>query len=265
MAYESKRLKEDKRNKKISTVLLVLVMIALVATLVIFFTVSKYSKLNRITVSGLKNTEDPKDFIQLMKAQADQGSLAKVLGLDNYFAWSKQIEYKNPQYKKITLEKNIADRSINFFVQLKERYAIWCKVEIESQMENCRWIDSEGVAFEPAPKTSGQIIPSISEEVKLADFSANSQIMTSSHFNYVKDILMAFKELEIQKESTFLRRSLQELHIQTVDGTNVIFSLRFDPKETALPALQKFNSDTGLNFFSEINLAVEGRAFTTVK
>ncbi|MDP3880847.1 MAG: hypothetical protein Q8Q32_01535 [bacterium] len=265
MSYQSKRIQQEKRNKKITLVLLLLVIIALLATIAIFFNNSKYSKISQFTVTGLKNTENPNEFVELMKLQAEHGLLAKILSLDNYFAWGERTHYKNPQYKEITMQKNFNERTINFFVQLKERYAIWCKVEIESELENCRWIDNEGTAFESAPKSSGQLIPSIGENVKMAEFSANAQIMSSSKFNYIKNILDTLRELGIQRESVLLMRQLQELHIQSTSGTKIVFSLRFDPSETALPAIAEFDSDPGLNFFSEINLAVEGRAFTTAR
>lgn len=263
--YQSKHLKQKKRNKKLSVVLFTLIFLALIANTIIFITISKYSKLSAVDATGLSDGQDPGEFIELMKIQAQDGLLATLLGLDNYFSWSTKINYKNSQYKKITIEKSFSDRTVTFNVQRRQRYANWCKIETETQIENCRWIDNEGVAFEPSPSTSGQLIPSIKEEVRSATFSANAQIMPSHLFNYVKDILTLTQELGIHRDSVYLLRPLQELQIKTIDGTTIIFSLRFDPKTSALPAIARFQKNPGLETIKELNLAVEGRAFTTAR
>ena len=218
-----------------------------------------YSPLFQITrINADTETEKLKSFF------SSRSKLAKFLGVNNILVWNNNVGdflKQNPQIINLSIKKNYFHREVDVNFQKRERFGIWCQ-QISA---SCWWFDKNGVAFEYAPKTEGEMI------YKVDDFSERQLVIGDK---VIKEDLFAnlLKIFNILKQSDLNIRTLQmkDLSLQeaTIEPENVLmpkiyFSLRFDPA-FAMPAIQAIK-EYGLNKIEYVDFRVENRAYYKTK
>lgn len=237
--------------------------ILVVVLLLYVFFGSPLFKINEVKV--ISATEiDTAAIIKAVKQQV--ASQSGLLGPDSYFAWSTSNTYAAPNASTIEVEKSIFSHTITLRVEPRQRFAVWCKNGTENDAtDKCFWVDQTGLLFEPAPQSDGQLLQTMYDDAPDAQFVLGQQILEAKSFDAVTKIFKSDILKHIGIGSIRLSRSLQELTATTISGTKLIFSIRFDPELSALPALAKFIADPGLSKLQYVNLTVENRAFVKYK
>ncbi len=231
--------------------------ILILTGVVYLFTGSPLFKVGSLRVINA-NGIDESVLITTLKAQVAASSHG-WLGADNWLAWSEKLTYSTPRIATISVTKSFWDRGITITVAPRERYVVWCGTN-----ENCYWVDTNGVIFEPAPVADGQLVQTVFDDAEPVGSIGNTVLATET-FSIVKKILDGTQALSMNIVKVAIHRSLQELIITTAQGSRILFSLRFDPTPTALPALARFIQKPGLSKLEYVNLTVENRAFTKPK
>ncbi len=205
---------------------------------------------------------DQSALISLLKSQVAATSLG-WLGADNYLAWPTTLDYTAPLVSSIAIEKSFWSRAVAITVIPRQRYAVWCG-EAAAASDACYWVDETGVLFETAPVAEGQLVQTIFDTAPTLG-SLGSSVLETSTFQKVKKIIDGAKKLDMSIAKITVNRRLEEVWLDTAGGTRIIFSSRFDPEPTALPALSRFIKKPGLSGLAYVNLTVENRAFTKAK
>jgi hypothetical protein len=218
------------------------------------FTGSPLFKIGSLTVVNASGIDEAA-LISTLKTQVAGGSYG-WLGGDNWLAWSKKLEYSTPRISTIAIAKSFWNRSVTITVIPRERYVVWCGTS-----EICYWVDTSGVIFELAPVADGQLVQTVFDDNESIG-AVGDNALAPEAFSVVKKILDGTRTFNMNIAKVSINRNLQELIITTASGSRVIFSLRFDPEPTALPALARFIQKPGLANLEYVNLTVENRAFT---
>ncbi len=276
---------DEKQRKKSGRIFKIKIYIGLAVFLLllagIFYAVV-YSPLFKITrINTDTDTEELKSFFN------SRSKLAKFLGANNILVWNNNVGdflKQNPQIINLSVEKNYFNRGIKINFQKRERFGIWCLQALtntdltQTNAENsqyksvfsprefvCWWFDRNGVAFEHAPKTEGEMI------YKVDDFSGRQLIIGDK---VIKEDLFAnlLKIFNVLEQSDLNVRTLQikDLSLQetTIEPVNALmpkiyFSLRFDPV-FSMPAIQAIK-EYGLNKIEYVDFRVENRAYYKTK
>jgi len=225
------------------------------------------SPLFKISELKIVNAEtiDESVLLSTIKSQIASQPLGGFLGPDNYISWNNDIAYTSPLVTTITIEKSFWDRSVTITVSPRKRYAVWCSGSIMETNGNCRWIDEAGIAFEVAPIAEGQLVQTIFDNGSSSNPGIGNSVINTGSFEVVKKILDNIRHLDIRVTEIKLDRQKQELRVITSSNNYILFSIRFDPIPTALPALHRFLANPGLDKLQYINLTVENRAFIKTK
>ncbi len=225
--------------------------------LVYLFAASPLFKIGALTIVGGESIDQEK-LIALLKTEVVSQPLG-WLGADNYLAWPTDLEYAAPQIAGLAIDKSFWSRGITITVTPRQRYAVWC-----NEGSDCDWIDESGIIFEPAPVAEGQLVQTVFDQGGTLG-AIGDRVLASSSFNIVKKIIEGTKALDLSVTKITINRSAEEVLVDTGAGARIIFSMRFDPEQTALPALVRFIKKPGLSNLSYVNLTVENRAFTKQK
>lgn len=229
------------------------------------FVGSPIFKISTITINSPSNI-DSEAIIKIVKEQVRNH--AGLLGPDSYFSWDENATYTAPNVSLIAVEKKIFSKTITLKVSPRERFIVWCAGADTSDASpdasvgvSCFWADQSGLLFEPAPVTEGQLVLSVYDDAPAALLVLGQPVLEADQFEAVSKIFRSDILKEIGIRSIKLSRSLEQLEAMTNGGTKLLFSVRFDPTLTALPALIKFQTNPGLSKLEYINLTVENRAF----
>ncbi len=187
-----------------------------------------------------------------------------ILGPDNYFSWPSDYPYSASAATSVELSKNLWGKSITLAATPRQRYAIWCSNNSDTP-ETCFWIDQFGVAFEKAPAGEGQLVRTIYATSHVDEQSAGKPVVSADTFVAIKKIIDGVSAESIDITHMTYDDDTQELKLTTDYGTLIRFSTRFDPTETALPALRRFVDKPGISKLDYLNLTVENRAFFKYK
>jgi len=276
---DEKQRKKSRRIFKIKIYIGLTVFLLLLAG--IFYAVV-YSPLFQITrIDADADIEGLKSFF------SSRSKIAKFLGADNILVWNNDVGdflKQNPQIINLSVKKNYFRREVNVNFQKRERFGIWCLQTLtntdltQTNAENsqyksvfspresvCWWFDKNGVVFEYAPKTEGEMI------YKVDDFSERQLIIGDK---VIKEDLFAnlLKIFNVLEQSDLNVRTLQikDLSLQetTIEPVNALipkiyFSLRFDPV-FSMPAIQAIK-EYGLNKIEYVDFRVENRAYYKTK
>ena len=224
-----------------------------------------YSPMFRITEvkivgAGQMQTEA---LLAALKVQVAASPLG-WLGNDNYLAWPDELPYRTAQVQNISIQKSFLPRSITIHVTPRTRYAVWCN-DIEARQQSCYWVDPNGIIFERAPIAEGQLVQTIYDDASGAFGLIGEPVLAESSFQIVKKVVEGTQALGLAVRRMRITHELQELRVDTEQGARILFSLRFDPEPTALPALARFMKKPGLTRVEYLNLTVENRAYVKHK
>lgn len=156
------------------------------------------------------------------------------------------------------INREFFKRKIVVDISERKKKLIWCFEKTDS----CFWIDEDGVLFEAAPKTSGNLIYSITDATDRSP-EIGARIIEESLWINLNSILSIIAELNIAVSNAKVENiRLRELRAEAVNGPEIIFGLNIDTDfmKTALTSL-KANKASWQNTRS-VNLTVPGRAYT---
>ncbi len=157
------------------------------------------------------------------------------------------------------ISKEFFKRKIIVDISERNRKLIWCFDKTDS----CFWVDEDGVLFEKAPKTSGNLIYAITDEGDRSP-EIGARIISEPLWMNLNKILVIISDLNIPVISIKVEDiKFRELLVDSVNGPKIIFGLNIDTAfmKTALTSLKE-NKASWQNTKS-LNLTVHGRAYTT--
>ena len=214
-------------------------------------------KIGEFTITGAPRL-DRDQLTATLKAEIAANSRG-WLGPDNYLAWPEALQYTSPLIKDVSVKKSFWSRRVAVAVTPRERYLVWCAGN--NGDSGCYWIDDAGFLIEYAPVAEGQLVQTVFDTGEALQGSIGTPVLPPEEFSVVKDIIEGTKKMDLSITRISVDHRLQEIRVNTAQGARVIFSLRFDPKPAALPAVARFIQKPGLSKIDYINLTVENRAF----
>jgi len=269
MQYESRRLKEKRVWDKVQLYAIFVAFFILLALISYIVFASDFFKISKIEVLGL--SDGAKDeFLVAMKPLVIDGWPGNVFGDDNYFSWKSGGGYKILDYDQIEVEKDFSSRTIKVSVKRKQDYLAWCEndkhpLALSGFITKCFWVNENGQAFDQAPLPEGQLV------FVVHDFSSSTQVVLGepvlgeTEWGNLKSVIEALKSEKIPISLIGIHPNLEELSVKTGQGANIRFSLRFDPRRSAIKALLQMDEKLGLENLATVDLSVENRAFYTEK
>ena len=215
---------------------------------------SPFFKISELVITGI-DTGTQSELLTALKQQIAAKPLGGLLGADHYASWPDHTTLTAPPVRSATISKDFWARRVTITAVPRTRFAIWC---VDTQNE-CQWIDSDGTAFATAGAAQGQLVPTIHEDGDSIT-ELGTRVLPDGAFIAIKKIIAGLSEAGIATNGTVFYQETQELHITTETGTLLIFSTRFDPATTALPAVRTLAKNPGLTKIVYINLASQNRA-----
>ena len=209
----------------------------------------------KLEFSGLSRLSEEQIKQSLVAAVFD-GTLAGLLGQDNYLAWPSKIKLKEPLIAELIVEKNLLEKKIVFHFKEREPFGIWCSSQLETA---CFWFSKDGVLFAPAPITEGSLILRVDSDGGEAAVLGN-RVIGDDFYRRVKEIFDFFSESKKPVRRYAIDNQLQEFRARLADGPDVRFSLRFDPTGSLEP-LTNLLEKPKYQQASYIDLTVENRVY----
>lgn len=233
-----------------SAAALFLAFIALVYILVF----SPIFKVDGFTVTG-NHRVSAETALALLKPQVVRGTISSFFSWNNFLAWQRgEIDLTGTALAGATIKKDWLKRSINITVRERERLGIWC---IEG--ENCYWLDNNGIVFEEAPVTEGSLILKV-YDLQKSDLRLGFPVIEERFINNLTGILKNLSQLAVAIKKISLDRKLQELRVETYDGADILFSIRFDPMPN-IESFQKLSETLDLRQIDYVDLRIDNRIY----
>lgn len=254
--YKSHSLRRHQRRQKFRTYLAITaILTVLIGSTYVLFGSHRF-RINQITVTGIEPVHY-QAILDALKPRVITGFWRGMMGADHFWSWPDELQFSDTRIKAVRVEKNLNDHTLTLVAVPRERFLIWCR---GLETSSCYWVDDAGVAFMEAPQTQGQLVFSLNE-ADVRALTLGEAVTVPAHFDAIKKILEGVKAIGIAKTGAVLDRNLQELHLRTVSGTKLLFSVRFDPTVAALPGLVEFAKSLGLSTLNYVDMTVENRAF----
>ena len=204
-------------------------------------------------------------LLERLKPQVAASGFGWAFGPDNFFGWNKSVQYSDTRFSGITIQKDLISRQITIEAIPRERYAVWCVTRLIEESTNCFWVDPGGLAFESSPLPEGQLILVFFEYSDSTYAAPGEYVIEKPAYVAMKSILEAVRRLTISVKRAVLDRAKAEIQIETVSNTRLLFSLRFDPILTAIPALEKLAESPGIRQFEYIDFTSQNRALVKTR
>ncbi|MBU4348616.1 hypothetical protein KJ671_03915 [Patescibacteria group bacterium] len=221
----------SKKKRAIRIRLYLSFFVVLFAIIGIFYLIvfSPFLKVRFILIENNKFlTEDYiLDSIEPLVINSSFGSLA---GVDNLLSWpSGKITTTDPAFLNVVIKKKWIQRGLEIRIDERERFAIWCF----SDKAKCYWIDKEGIIFKEAPSTNGSLVLSVFD-LREEGLGLGSIVEEK---RFVKNLIVVLENLNktgFSVKKIIFDKDLKELHVNTFEGPNLFFSVRFDVSENIL-------------------------------
>lgn len=158
-----------------------------------------------------------------------------------FLASSKEIENnllkKFPHIGSIDVNKDFFPAGLSLTIKERALWVILCRVELvrgepNESIEECYYMDKEGIIFGHSPQFSGTLI------TKIKDFASTAPSLLSSPLRARElDYIRVFKDGENMFEElrglqfVFDDESRDSFEIKTAEGWRVILDVNADPKE----------------------------------
>lgn len=188
--------------------------------------------------------------------------IVKYLGAgtvgSNILFWQPATDIDALKPPIFTLRKNYFNRTITLNVIERDKALVWCY----EKNKNCFWVDQNGVIFQNAPDTSGNLIKvvddytdrsgNIGDTILPADFTANfMRILT-----VIDKLNLSIQEIRLEN------LNYRELIVLLNSGPKIIFSLELDPAFTEA-GIKEYKDSSSWSRIKSINLTVDGRAYAS--
>lgn len=258
------RLQRKQRIRRVKISLLAIGISIFLAGLVYFVFNASFLHIKTfiLETSGDANQEKLLADLRQELAKTKTGFL---FGTDHYFAWPSTISNPPLEFTNITIEKSLTRSELTIKATSRTKFGLWCVQSSNSvpdfPISNCFWLDPAGILFKEGPMADGQLVPAIYEEKNEPVVPSFQPIIKPEQFEIIKSTITGIKTIGLSYQKIVLDRANQEIEVILSGGTKIYFSLRFDPAESALPALAKLNREESIAKMSYIDLTVENRAF----
>ena len=137
----------------------------------------------------------------------------------------------------------------------RQRFAIWCV----NNNQSCYWIDKQGIIFGEAPLTEGSMVPVIFDS-RNDDLILGSSIEDERFVGNLMSVLENLDQTGFDPVKISFDGSLQELRIDTSEGTILFFGVRYDSAKN-IPLIKNLGSQK----LDYIDLRVENKIFYKIK
>jgi len=232
---------------------------------------------------------DLKDFF------VHQSKITLFLGPDNILIWNNkkndQILKTYPKLLQVLITKDYLERVIKIEFKEREKFGIWCQKtqitrgseiinadqhadpreisdlqkEISEGSASCWWFDKNGILFEEAPLSEGNLINKVDDFSERA-LKIGEPALEERLFSNLIKIFEVLEKSDLKIKSLRLEKlELQEIVANPLNNSfpKIYFSLRIDPK-FAIAALESLKN-LGLERIEYIDLRVENRAYYKMK
>lgn len=208
-----------------------------------------------VRVKGLKRLTKA-EVLENVKTDLFKNTVARFLGIRNYFSWPDDFSLQNPKIAELNLDKSWLRKRIILSIKERDLEGIWCF----EKSNPCFWFDQDGVLFKTAQNTEGYLITKITSDVKPRPPILGAKVVPNEWFSRIKTILNFFEREKIKTFNNKVLTSLHEFRTKTADGVEIRFSLRFDP-ESALAAVKTLKEKGELTNAVYVDLTVENRVY----
>jgi len=149
------------------------------------------------------------------------------------------IAQKFPKVENISIKTNLFKKSVLLDVFLRQYYGIWCfqkksdladSTSTQTSVSDCYWFDRQGVAFDYAPNTQGQLIN------KIIDLSSKPSIFLGNKILNQDEIENLIAIFDLMEKSGFSYKTfyienndLKEIYSSDFSKPVLKFSLRNNP------------------------------------
>ncbi len=234
-----------------------------------FFMRAPFFRVGNVEVTGA-NGMSAGDVIALAEADPGRhpGFLEAVLGWGNMLVWPDAIPTSTlamaPQIASITVTKDYFAHTITLAVTERQPFGIWCFVPggpgADGTGEQCYWFDDQGIMFERALATQGNVIFMVNDYAQ-KDRGLGSTVLAPEFDQNFISIMQVVKATGLGvKEIDLNDLSLEEVDVRTAEGPTLEFSLRF-PADEYLPVLQSLMTQPGFAKLQYVDCRTQDRVF----
>ena len=122
----------------------------------------------------------------------------------------------------------------------------------------CYWFDNNGLIGKRATTIVGDAVKI--DEISNYQPKIDKLFIDQSLWGNFYTLINFFKAGKLNVSSIVLNRDEKEINVNTANGTNILFSLRFNPKNN-INGLLVFKNKTGLANISQIDLRTENKIY----
>lgn len=218
-------------------------------------------RINKIEIQGNSRVSQ-REINQDLYGQVLNSRYKYFMGFYNFLSWPDTISGSGlnflPAVKEIEIAKNYFRHELTADVIERQPAGIWCFEKGDSP--GCFWFDEEGVIFEKAFRTQGNLL------IAADDYSQNaiplgSKILPADFLANFFGIIQVLKNSGLNiKEIRLNDLSLEEIEADLNSGPKLYFSLRFSPLND-LSVINYLQQNQNFNKLQYIDFRSENRAF----
>ncbi|MDO8752196.1 MAG: FtsQ-type POTRA domain-containing protein [Candidatus Wolfebacteria bacterium] len=236
-----------------------ILLVLIVSSLVYLAAYSEVGKVKQITVTGNERVSK-EAILKAAIAGARRGNAwTSWLGPDSILFWEfgreNEISKISPKLASAAMEKNLLGRTVRIAVEEREAEGVWCVEEID-----CYVFDKEGVIFAGAPNVSGYLLLKIVAEkmpVRLGEKALRNEVWLGNMRETIEEvaeagIIAGVARIESPED--------KEWKIKTAEGTEILFSFDFKPKNLK-GILKDFAEKRGLANMRVIDFRVPEKVY----
>ncbi len=244
---------------------------------------SPFFRLQKVTVEG-NSVIASADIITLLQADpsGSHGFWGSLLGWGNMLSWPDHISAAElamvPQLASVDIHKDYFSRTITVNVAERDPFGVWCflpkgaaAAPVASSTAaadpnagtgsgSCYWFDRNGVLFEKATNTEGNLIVVVHDYAQ-GPRGLNQEVLPDAFTGNFVSIVDTLHEGGIGIQEISLNDlSLEEVDAKTTAGPVIYFSLRF-PAGDYLGVLKSLASQGGFDKLQYIDCRTEDRVY----
>lgn len=209
----------------------------------------------KVEVEGLKRFSKEK-LMDIMAGEIFNKPLPRYLGLNNFLSWPGRLDIREPGLANLSIQKNFLEKKIIVKAKEREPYGIWCSNANDRIF--CFWFDENGIIFENAPISEGHLILRIDSQDLLL-IPGRSAIIPDLFYN-LKKIIDFLRNIGLSVNKYEWEDDLQELRVSAGSGSEIRFSLRFNP-DVSLAALKSIYEKNEFKNTEYVDFTVENRIY----
>ena len=251
---EQNQLYKRERNFRIKIYLyfLALFLVLIGVSYVVFF--SPIFKVREFKISGRERLLK-ESVLKILEPLILNSRLSDFLGKENLLAWNRQdLSLPDTSLLSVKIRRDWIRQSV--LIDIKERVplGIWC-----GKIGNCYWLDENGIAFEEAPATEGPLILIVYDN-SVKSIALGQKVVEERFSKNLTDILKAISEMSIPVKKITFDKILEELHVATYEGPDLLFSIRFN-SELNIASLRSLKEKGAFKGMRYVDLRIENKIF----